>query len=200
MSSKFGCASEIMNNDVKDYCDKNEDSGSSKVDEAGNRALTETFFGTPYWCDEIPYNLTEEWREAASSQTSTKYESEMSLPPLNPFVPQKYDIKRDEGTTAMTVDGGEMKDEYEEREEKGMNLLNDRRNVPNQSKDPTLIFNDKVTSFSFTLCVCVCVFFFFKKQKTKHDHVGNIFWSSPLPSVTNFGIYWMKSSIDQLLN
>ena len=161
MSSKFGCASEIMNNNVKDYCDKNEDSGSSKVDEAGNRALTETFFGTPYWCDEIPYNLTEEWREAASSQTSTKYENEMSLPPLNPFVPQKYDIKRDEGTTAITVDGGEMKDKYEEREEKDMDLLNDRRNVPNQSKDPTLIFNDKVTSFSFTLCVC----FFFKEAK-----------------------------------
>ena len=52
----------------------------------------EPWFGTYYWIEDLDPVMVKRWSDVAAPQMPAK-ESMLSLPPKNPFVPTKFDIK-----------------------------------------------------------------------------------------------------------
>ncbi len=57
----------------------------------GGRPVIEPHFGTNYWSHKIPKEMIEEWTKVAEPKLPS--DSQLSLPPLNPFVPQNFQLK-----------------------------------------------------------------------------------------------------------
>jgi nardilysin len=56
------------------------------------KPLEEPFFGTHYWCNDISESTIKAWAAAAEPQMPPS-ESMLSLPPKNPYVPARLDLK-----------------------------------------------------------------------------------------------------------
>ena len=60
--------------------------------EAAGSPKKDPWFGTYYWVQDVAPSLLQEWSELSSPQMPPE-ESMLSLPPKNPFVPSKFDLK-----------------------------------------------------------------------------------------------------------
>lgn len=58
--------------------------------EVAGQPMTERMFGTFFWAYELPDTWVEEWSSLAASPTPTV---PIALPPQNPFVPTKFELK-----------------------------------------------------------------------------------------------------------
>ncbi len=67
------------------------DAADFQVETAGD-PLVEPIFGTRYWSHPIPDEITVEWEEAMRPQMPSP-EMKICLPPKNPFIPEKFDLK-----------------------------------------------------------------------------------------------------------
>jgi len=88
MSSHFGREADFSNGG--DGTHKVAD-GSFDPTTAG-KPLEEPNFGTHYWCHDIPKATIEQWSQAAEPQLLSP-DSMLALPPKNPYVPEKLDLK-----------------------------------------------------------------------------------------------------------
>jgi len=69
------------------------------VDTSGE-PLIEPIFGSRYWSHIIPEEIIKDWNKTMQPQMPPT-ETEISLPPMNPFIPEKFDLKElphDDGT------------------------------------------------------------------------------------------------------
>ena len=53
---------------------------------------TEPIFGTRYWCQSLPESLLQEWSDLSKPQLPPP-DSMLALPPQNPYVPARFDLK-----------------------------------------------------------------------------------------------------------
>lgn len=93
LSSKFGRASdyETSGNDGNDTGECLEDAEVFDPTTAGPPSL-EPMFGAHYWRRVIPSLLINEWEQASLPELPPAHSS-LSLPPKNPFVPEKLALK-----------------------------------------------------------------------------------------------------------
>ncbi len=59
--------------------------------ESAGDPRTEPIFGTKYWSHKIPPQLMDEW-EMARQPRLPPQSSNISLPPINPFIPNRFDL------------------------------------------------------------------------------------------------------------
>uniref|UniRef100_A0A7S4UXX9 Peptidase M16 C-terminal domain-containing protein n=2 Tax=Ditylum brightwellii TaxID=49249 RepID=A0A7S4UXX9_9STRA len=79
-------------NETVNKIDEEEDSGGTFSIESLPPPQKEPMFGTKFWSNPISEALLKEW-ESATSPCLPSDSSLLSLPPLNPFVPTKFDLK-----------------------------------------------------------------------------------------------------------
>ena len=98
LSSSFGRAADYGEDDEKDPIEEEpqqEEEDDIAIDftpSKAGRPLVEPHFGTQYWSHTIPTKVIERWSKASEPQMPPEG-SNLSLPPLNPFVPKKFALK-----------------------------------------------------------------------------------------------------------
>eukprot|EP00557_Chaetoceros_sp_GSL56_P013042 CAMPEP_0176481116 /NCGR_PEP_ID=MMETSP0200_2-20121128/2644_1 /TAXON_ID=947934 /ORGANISM="Chaetoceros sp., Strain GSL56" /LENGTH=1248 /DNA_ID=CAMNT_0017877291 /DNA_START=89 /DNA_END=3832 /DNA_ORIENTATION=- len=98
MSSTFGRASDFddhktnLENKANHVMNSTHGDATKFCVEMAGEPLIEPIFGTRYWSHKIPNDLLMEWEKARGPKLPPK-ETEISLPPMNPFVPKKFDLK-----------------------------------------------------------------------------------------------------------
>jgi len=99
MSSTFGRSADFEDhvtrlNDGSENYPMNSSQGDATAfhPETAGDPLVEPIFGTRYWSHEIPTELISGWMEARQPQLPPD-ETNVSLPPINPFVPKNFDLK-----------------------------------------------------------------------------------------------------------
>ena len=98
MSSKFGRASDLdsspppeENGDCETQNDPVDDDNFEA--ETAGIPLVEPHFGTRYWCRTLPCATMEAWTRAWQPELPPK-ELSLALPPQNPFIPTKLELKQ----------------------------------------------------------------------------------------------------------
>jgi hypothetical protein len=99
MSSQFGRAGDFDDHvtqleEGKDDLPINSSKGDavSFEPETAGDPLIEPIFGSRYWSHVIPKDVIEEWEKCMQPQMPMP-ETQICLPPINPFVPEKFDLK-----------------------------------------------------------------------------------------------------------
>lgn len=97
LSSSFGRASDFGEDDQskekEEMNGRNKSNGIDFSPETAGKPFVEPHFGTQYWNSNIPKNVLDEWSKVAEAQQPPA-ESKISLPPINPFIPNNFDLKQ----------------------------------------------------------------------------------------------------------
>ena len=92
MSSTFGRPSEFDADSESTETGKVLEPSIQFSREAAGPPNKESWFGTYYWVEDLDTDMVRGWSELASPQMPP-VDSMLSLPPKNPFVPTRFDIK-----------------------------------------------------------------------------------------------------------
>lgn len=90
MSSRFGRVSDF--DETLEACHDVLPPGVEFDREKAGPPKKDPWFGTYYWIQDISPALIQEWNDLVAPQMPPK-DSGLNLPPKNPFVPSKFDLK-----------------------------------------------------------------------------------------------------------
>jgi hypothetical protein len=99
MSSTFGRASDYddhvtnLENKADHVMNSTRGDATNFSVEMAGEPLIEPIFGTRYWSHKIPNDVLVEWEKAREPKPAPE-ETGISLPPMNPFIPKKFDLKK----------------------------------------------------------------------------------------------------------
>ena len=96
VSSTFGRDSDFLDNPPLDDNKQCENFGDDSIDfsvETAGLPKSEPIFGTRFWRNKIPDEITQKWCKAMEAKLPPP-SSSISLPQSNPFIPSNFELKK----------------------------------------------------------------------------------------------------------